>query len=432
MLLIGSRLPSEWLSGAAVEMTSADAYVDGSPLDRAVFLLLIAVAAAIVLRRSVSWPYFVATNQAIALFFLFSFVSIGWSEFPLVAFKRWIKVVGHILMVLVVLTDPEPRQAFKALLRRCGYILIPLSVLLIKYYPEIGRSFSQWDGQGYYMGVTTNKNALGNLCLVVGVFFTACLFGTGRRLRAMRIDRWVCCFILCMVGWLLWVANSASSLACTGLGVVVVLGTRVRAIERYFTILLLAAALVVGVLQMVVNVKDSVIEGLGRDTTLTGRTELWDTLKMMEANPLIGAGFESFWLGERAEKLWSIYWWKPNQAHNGYYETYLNLGLIGVALLCGMIVAGYRKSRRHLRRSMHADEPMRTGDQEIAPFRLAFVLAISLFNMTDGTFKAMHLSFFVFFLVAIEYSSVRRQAASKLPGMWRSRRSASREARLRI
>ena len=242
------------------------------------------------------------------------------------------------------------------------------------------------------------------------------------------MQRWIGGLMLCMVGWLLWVANSATSLACAALGAAVVLVMQVRAVRRHFTVGLLAAGLVVGLLQITVNLKDSVITGLGRDSTLTGRTELWDTLKTMEPNPLFGAGFESFWLGDRVEKLWSIYWWKPNQAHNGYYETYLNLGLIGVALLLAMMVSAYRKSRLAMQPT-HLEDPTRAAPSEMAAFRLAFVLAISLINFTEATFKATHLSFFAFFLVALEYGA-GRPVPARLILMPRLRSRGDREARL--
>ena len=47
---------------------------------------------------------------------------------------------------------------------------VPLSIVLIKYYPYLGKTFSPWGGQEY-TGVSTSKNMLGALCLVSGIFF---------------------------------------------------------------------------------------------------------------------------------------------------------------------------------------------------------------------------------------------------------------------
>ena len=55
--------------------------------------------------------------------------------------------------------------------RRLSYLLIPLSILLIKYYPHIGKQYDVLDRRQHYSGATTGKNMLGALCLVSGLFF---------------------------------------------------------------------------------------------------------------------------------------------------------------------------------------------------------------------------------------------------------------------
>src|SRR2546428_3149771 len=46
-------------------------------------------------------------------------------------------------------------------------------------------------------------------------------------------------------------------------------------------------------------------ETMGRGPTLTGRTQIWHLVLSMTTNPLLGTGFESFWLGPRLQKIWS-------------------------------------------------------------------------------------------------------------------------------
>src|SRR6185436_15836031 len=220
--------------------STASDYMDGSPLDRNIFLALMVLAAFVVARRSVSWGSFTLGNAAIALFFVFSFVSIGWSDYPLVAFKRWHKVLGHVIVALVVLTDREPNLALTALVRRCAYVLIPLSVLYIKYYPTLGRGFDFWTGAAVNTGITTDKNALGNLCLITGLFFVAMMFvgSKGKRFVA-GVDRYVSIVFIYAIGWLLIMAQSSTALVSTVLGTATILGLRSTFIRRHFTTLLL-------------------------------------------------------------------------------------------------------------------------------------------------------------------------------------------------
>ena len=105
-LIIGSRFPSEWLGfGGASDLA------EGSPLDGAVFFSLQLAGLLVLLRRHVSISKVASENLVMTLFLAFGAVSILWSDFPLVAFKRWFKVLGHPTMVLIVATEPDPRQA---------------------------------------------------------------------------------------------------------------------------------------------------------------------------------------------------------------------------------------------------------------------------------------------------------------------------------
>jgi O-antigen ligase len=107
-------------------------------------------------------------------------------------------------------------------------------------------------------------------------------------------------------------------------------------------------------------------------------------------------GFESFWLGKRLDTLWRQFFWHPLQAHNGYIETYLNLGWIGIVLLIGQFVGTFQKVQRELLRRF-----------EFGRLRLAFLLAIILYNYTEAAFATVNFVWTMFFLIAIDYPSVR-------------------------
>jgi exopolysaccharide production protein ExoQ len=120
------------------------------------------------------------------------------------------------------------------------------------------------------------------------------------------------------------------------------------------------------------------LEMFGRNSTLTGRTDLWNLCLTLVKNPLVGAGYESFWLGSRLETMWN-YIWGVNQAHNGYLEIYLNLGWIGVVLLVTFLISAYRNIIRAVRR--------REPDGSL---RLAIFVVACISNCTEAGFKMMH------------------------------------------
>jgi O-antigen ligase len=294
-------------------------------------------------------------------------------------------------MAMVVLTDPDPAAAVKVLLRRTAFLLIPLSVLLIKYYPELGRGYDRWTWTPYYGGVTTTgKNGLGYVCMIFGLatlwrFLETWLGGApGRKARPLLAHG----LILAMTMWLFWKADSATSLACFLLGSGLLIVTSLPGLAAPATVHgLLITSLCLGFCAIFIDLGTALVEALGRDPTLTGRTQLWDELLRMTVDPWFGAGFESFWLGERTEALWRKYWWHPNQAHNGYIETYLNLGWIGVALLGLTVAAGYRNVVAKFRR-----------DPALGRISLAFFTMAIVYNLTEAAFKGIHVVWIVFLL----------------------------------
>jgi exopolysaccharide production protein ExoQ len=400
ILLSGSRFLSQWMdpheSGGNIE--------EGSFLDRAVFSALILSAVVILMKYRVSWMRIVRQNIFLVIFIGYAGMSIIWSDFPFVSFKRWIKEVGNLIMVIVVLSEDPRGEKSITVLRRFSYILVPLSIVLIKYFPEYGRGYDKWSGQAFYHGVGLNKNYLGFLCLTTGIFFVWSLLTLLRRRKTapgVRVQIVTHIAFLAMILWLFDKANSATSLICfiTGAFVLFLLGFRViKDRIEYLGKFLAISALIVLLLQGSMNLYDQVVAGLGRDSTLTDRTVLWEYIVGIETNPLFGCGYGSFFLGSRAEKLREIWWWQPNSTHNGYLDTYVNLGWIGVFLLISVIVSAYVKAKNQF-----------ISNFDYSRYSLTWLWVILLYNYTETAFSGVNLIWFIFLFFAVDLSGAVRE-----------------------
>src|ERR1700720_2812993 len=101
VLIAGSRPVSAWLGfGPTVTMQNADQYLDGSPLDRYVFSALLLAGLIILFGRRVQLRRLLQRNPAIILFFTYCAISVLWSDYSAVSFKRWVKAVSDLVMVL--------------------------------------------------------------------------------------------------------------------------------------------------------------------------------------------------------------------------------------------------------------------------------------------------------------------------------------------
>jgi len=376
-------------------MNQAQSYLDGSPLDRNVFLLLLIGGFFVLASRSkLAGPLF-HTIHPVLFFYLYCAISIFWSEYPFVSFKHWLKGIGDVVMVLIVLTDPDPPAALRRLLSRVGFILLPISVLYIKYFPNLGRIYTV-GGASEFTGVTTQKNSLGLICLVFGLGSLWRFLAVYRDPSVTRRSYKLVAHgtIIAMALWLLHTCDSMTSLSCLLMGgVFLLLAYRPARFRKPLVIHLLVAGMVGFCLfALFFQSSGSLLQNMGRNATLTGRTAIWDAVLRVAGNPLIGTGYESFWVGDRLKMIWAMddaAFLGLNEAHNGYLELYLNLGWIGVALMALVVVTGYWKVLARFRLDPHAGS-----------LGLAFFVAELAYNFTEAGFRMM-CPIWIFFLLAL-------------------------------
>jgi len=383
LAICASRPVSSWVQSGQV-MDLRVRYLEGSPLDAAIWGVLLIAGLIVLLWRVQAASAFVNVNLALILYFTYCGVSIVWADYPFVSFKRWIKAAGDVVMILVVLTDNNRLPAIRRLLTRVSFVLIPVSVLLNKYYPAVARAYNRhWEAM--YSGVTTGKNLLGMTCLLCGLaslwsLLLAHALPKGKERRRRKLAHGV---ILLMVLWLLHMAHSMTSLACLGLGSLVMLFIRrAKPVARPLRIHVAATAVVlVAVFALFLDSSGVLVRSLGRNPTLTGRTEIWHAVLVNSSNSLLGAGFESYWMGDRMVSVWKILGSGAEgiqEAHNGYLEVYLNLGWMGITFFALVLLVGYRRIVAAFR-----------WCPDVAVLMLSYFVTAIIFGLTEAAFRMM-------------------------------------------
>lgn len=154
-------------------------------------------------------------------------------------------------------------------------------------------------------------------------------------------------------GPLLVLAQSAGAtmmvVPCVAVILLVLLTNRLSGLQKVF----LAAAVLIGLAAIGLFIAadgqamlGSVLEGSGKDPSLTGRTDLWATgFSFIAERPLQGVGYRAFWVPgfAPAEQLWAMFH-VPSGAgfnfHNTYISNTVEIGLIGVLLQVFIIYGG--------------------------------------------------------------------------------------------
>jgi O-antigen ligase len=461
LTIVGTRPVSFWWATGA-RPDRVEVYLDGSPVDAAFYIVLIALGLAVLMHRRLNWRQFVSSNAWVAAVFGYWLLSILWSDFAFVSFKRWVKDFGNVVMVLVIFSEVDSSAAIRAILARYTYVAVPLSVLFIKYVPNLGRYYDPWTWQPMYRGVGGEKNALGVAVTICGLFLVWEIIdawgrkrasrpapaAAGELIRARTVTRrravpdvasppsggaahpvpraaaaigagppfpwWDAAgrlLLVVMCVWLIGKADSSNALVCLWLGIAAAFmaqwsSSGAQKFVRHlgsWALLVIAGVLFI---YAVPGVLESILRMLGEDPTFTGRTALWADLLGIPNNMLVGSGYQSFWLGSGIDALWEKYYFKPNQAHNGYLDTYLNGGMIGILLLGALILAGAAKLRRQLLQQVYGTALL-----------FAFFVINIFYNWSEAMFNHLSAVWFLMLLAVIEYrqADVRVPAAARRP-----------------
>lgn len=376
-----------WLGGGGGDT------LEGSPLDRLFFFGLILASALVLSRRAVRWGPLLGANWPLLLFYGFLLVTVVWANSPVSSLKRWTKEAGNLLVVLVILTEPEPLQAIRAVFVRCAYLLIPLSIVFLRYFPDLGRSYSIHSGELQVTGVTTQKNSLGTLILVCGIVFLWDWLERSRpgAVRPGRIDRWAASAIFATGLYLLYISDSKTSMVCLALAAAIIAAVRLPVLQRRisaFGLLSLFGGLALFALESTFGFSRDFIASLGRDMTFTGRTDVWRELLAVGTDPYLGTGFMSFW--DDATFQDRLPGWIAFSAHNGYLEVYLAAGYAGVTVLAVFLLATALK----INRALATAEPY-------AVVRFAILAAMLFANVSESNFACMTPLGFLFLIAVI-------------------------------
>lgn len=257
-------------------------------------------------------------------------LSVLWSEFPDNT-TRYGMQMAFTLGLAIVIACRMPAVAFIRSLFVVYAIGAVLSVV-------IGRSS---DGSGAALGIFASKNAFAAFVSLFAITSVSLLFDKA----APRWIRWAALLATLVSLPLLIRAQSAGALAVIGPSVLVVLlvnGSRMFSdMQKAF---LAASAIVLTLAGVLIastygdSLMAAFLETSGKDSTLTGRTDLWRTgFALIAERPLFGVGFRAFWVPGNgpAEQLWAMFG-EPSGAgfnfHNTYISNTVELGYVGICI----------------------------------------------------------------------------------------------------
>lgn len=274
-------------------------------------------------------------NPAIVAIVVLGFFSVFWAESPDIVLRRAVAIGGTILFGVVVairLTFAEQLRLFRWTNRLIAVCCVGLAVVS-------PHSVLAAVGEGWAIrGIFIHKNHAG-AAMALGFLMEWYFKESTARGRLLRRIALVVFFVLLVA------SNSATSLVAVIATMFVVSCFNFLHVRCKIPLPLIFAIVLIGSGTVLV-LQDVVIQMLGRNSDLTGRTELWAfVVGMIAKRPLFGYGLSGFWMGASEETLdaQKLLGWNPIYAHNGFLEIALSLGLVGLLVVLYILGTGLKR-----------------------------------------------------------------------------------------
>jgi exopolysaccharide production protein ExoQ len=273
--------------------------------------------------------YALKKNWTIFLLMGIALASAIWTFIPGQTLIRSIALVGTSLFGLYLAI----RYTIQDQLRLLGWsflVIIIMSFLFAIFIPTYG-IMSSGIHSGAWRGIYVHKNVMGKIMVIGAVVFW--LLATNPKEKSWLV--WVDWLGLGLSFCLIILSKSSSSMI--NLITIFTLIPIYHTLSwRYYLMIptLITIIAIGGSLSLWFSTNAAtLLDGIGKDTTLTGRADMWPyMIEMIEKHPWLGYGYNGFWNDWDAPGayVWYAAKWKPPNGHNGLLDLWLELGLLGV------------------------------------------------------------------------------------------------------
>ncbi|MGB3533507.1 MAG: O-antigen ligase [Microcoleaceae cyanobacterium] len=371
------------LSGGASEGDGTDINSFDFRLNVLVFLLTYIISGVLLLLRWKKFIIFLKKGSIIWIMIGIALASYFWSDFPARTLKSCVGLIGTTLFGVYLASRYTLKEQLKLLVYAYGIIAV-MSVLFAIALPRYG--VEQVIHAGAWRGIYNHKNLLGRGMTMGGIVLalSPSLFEKKDRLWC-RIGLAITCLLLVM-------AKSSSSLINFTLLMISLSAYRVLRFRYLLLIPALIGLLTLSatVFQIYTDYAEELLGLIGKDPSLTGRTDLWVWVgEMIDKRPWFGYGYTAFWNGLDGASAYVVRAarWPVPYSHNGILDLWLDIGLFGVsAYLLGFVINFFRAI--FLARSSVGLDGM---------WPLIFMTYLILTNATEGGILSQNSIFWVLY-----------------------------------
>ena len=306
------------------------------PLPRLAWFPADILAIAFFLRNQTLFVALAKRNALLLSWPILACASTLWSDDPNTSLYHGLQLFTTMLVGLMLASQISLARLLQ-LLFVTGFIVSVLCFLAVMLLPGIAYFHT-----GEWQGLFGHKNALGS-AMAAEITAGVCLFLYGWRRTFVAGAVVFAAFLLLMSG-----SGSALVVAAIPFALLPPMFAYRKGISVFMLTIGLVCMVLAGVLFVVemydINVIDMVLGRLGKDSTLSGRTVLWDfAVDAYERKPWLGYGYKGYWSGADSTVylLRAVMEQDLGMFHNNFLEMLVSFGVIGPVVLIGTLFYVY-------------------------------------------------------------------------------------------
>lgn len=276
------------------------------------------------------------------IFLMYSILSFFWSFNQLESIKLLLILMAGASFAIYTNMRYSGKEIIN-LIRSAGIVTI-LSTLIIYI---LGREFVihlDYFHYGAVKGLFLHKNLFGSILVIYLITFEISLMGN----KFKRKNRWILDLILIILTFIFIVMSDSVTSLVISILMSIFIFFKMKVIDKFrnldrfviYVILLITILFSAIIIGLYLN---NVLIFLGKDETLTGRTDIWYlTFKSFLENVYFGKGIGGIWYygNDLTFKLNQIIGIDIFSSHNGYIDLLLSLGVVGGVLFSLIIFIG--------------------------------------------------------------------------------------------
>lgn len=309
-----------------------DDLVSSNIVNQIIHIILFLFSSIILVRKFRNFIDFIRIEKYLSLFLVWCLLSVLWSDFSLVSFKRCIQLIISFNVISAAFLCIDSEEDILRYLQFLLALFVITSLLCILFIPSATHEWGAW------RGIRTHKNQLG----IISLFSAILWFYTFK--QKFNLNRYFSFILFALSVILLFGSQSMNSIICfTLLWLAILIHSMNNHFRRYttsypfFPITIITFFIAIFIISYFYqDYLEILLHYIGKDITFTGRTNLWSEIIQYSKEHIIqGAGYGGFWVLENPYliDIYKKFTWLPTQSHCGYLDLFNETGIIGLVLL---------------------------------------------------------------------------------------------------